>query len=238
MKTLNIVAFGAHPDDVELACGGTLAKYSKLGHNVFIVDLTAGDYGTRGSVEERLAEAVCAAQQLGIRKRINLRLEDIFFEEDREALIKVVDAIRLLKPDIALIPSPVERHPDHERSFRLIKRAIFMAGLRNLWGTRVPNPHRPSLVLHYIQHTYIHPEILIDVTDTWVDKVSSLQCYRSQFDPAYPAPETILSTKRFMEFLESRASMWGFYIGVDKAEGFVRVDNTPLHIDLFDLIKV
>ncbi len=237
MKQLNIVAFGAHPDDVELACGGTLSKYSKEGHNVFIVDLTAGDYGTRGSVEERLAEAACAAQQLGIKKRINLRLEDVFFEEDRESLLKIVDTIRLLKPDIALIPSPVERHPDHERAFKLIKRSIFMAGLRNIKETAIPDPHRPSLTLHYIQHTYIHPEILVDVTDTWVDKIASLQCYRSQFDPTYPDPKTILSTKQFMEFLEARASMLGFYIGVNKAEGFIRVDNSPFHIDLPDLIK-
>ncbi len=236
MKQLSIVAFGAHPDDVELACGGTLAKYSKLGHKVFIVDLTAGDYGTRGSAEERLAEALCASQQLGIQKRINLRLEDVFFEETREALLKVVNTIRLLKPDIALIPSPVERHPDHERAFKLVKRALFLAGLRNLRGLEITEPHRPSLTLHYIQHTYVHPEILIDVSETWIDKIASLQCYRSQFDPAYPAPETILSTKRFMEFLEARATMWGFYIGVDKAEGFVRVDTTPLHIDLPDLI--
>ena len=237
MKQLNIVAFGAHPDDVELGCGGTLAKYSKEGHNVFIVDLTAGDYGTRGSVEERLAEAACAAQQLGVKKRINLRFEDVFFEENREALLKVVDAIRLLKPDIALIPSPVERHPDHERAFKLIKRAIFMAGLRNLKETTISDPHRPSLTLHYIQHTYIHPEILVDVTDNWVDKIASLQCYRSQFDPSYPDPQTILSTKQFMEFLESRASMLGFYIGVNKAEGFIRADNTPFQVDLPDLIK-
>ncbi len=227
---MDIVAFGAHPDDVELGCGATLAKHAKQGHQIAIVDLTRGDYGTRGTPEERLQEAECAARVLGIARRINLELEDAFFEMQRESLLAVIRIIRELRPRIVLLPAPQDRHPDHPRAAQLVLRALFLAGLRKI-ETSPLAPHRPDRVYHYIQHDYLMPDFVVDVSDTWETKLKALRCYRSQFDPSYPDPQTLLSSQRFFHFLEARARLWGFYAGCDLAEGFLVARPQMLKFD-------
>lgn len=214
------MAVGAHPDDVELCVGGTIIKEVQAGTRVVVVDLTAGELGTRGSAKERLREAECAAQVMGVAERLCLHLPDGFFQPDRESILKLVEVIRRFRPDVVLFPAPYERHPDHERAHRLVREALFLAGLRRI-ETGGLEPFRPSLALAYIQFYELKPDVIVDISDVWDRKLEAIRCYRSQFDPSYPAPTTILSERRFMAFLEGRARHWGAQIGVEFGEGLV-----------------
>ena len=236
---LDILAFAAHPDDVELSASGTLLHYAALGKKIGIIDLTEGELGTRGSVADRYAESAAAGKLMGLTVRKNLNMGDGFFEINEENKRKIVEQIRLHQPEIVLANCLSDRHPDHGRGGKIVSDACFLAGLRKI-ETIVDSvslaPHRPRLVLHYIQDHYTHPDIVMDVTPYMEQKIEVVKAYRSQFfDPNSTEPITPISGEEFFQFLKGRMMQYGRPIGVDYAEGFTvtRILGTK---DLFDLV--
>ena len=221
---LDILAFGVHPDDVELGCSGTLLAAMAEGKKVGIIDLTRGELGTRGTPETRKEEAAKAAAILGIGVRENLGLADGFFQQDEASLRKVITAIRKYQPEIILANAIEDRHPDHGRSAKLVADAAFLAGLRKIEtadGGADQEPWKPSYVLHYIQDRFIEPSFVIDITAHMDKKLESVLAYSTQFyNPSLDEPQTYISSPQFLETVKSRALMLGKRIGVGFAEGF------------------
>lgn len=222
--TVDILAIGVHPDDVELACSGTIVKAVNDGQSVAILDLTEGELGTRGSRELRKIEAQNAAKVLGVSDRIILNMGDGFFEHNNENMLEIVKYIRHYQPKIVLANAMSDRHPDHGRAGKLIAEACFYSGLEKieteLNGT-VQTAHRPKTVYHYIQDYYTKPDLVVDVSDVWDTKVKSILAYSSQFyDPNSKEPETPISSKSFMEFIDGRGWQFGRLINVNYGEGF------------------
>lgn len=235
---LDILAFGAHPDDVELTSAGTLLKHKAHGYKVGIADLTQGQLGTRGSAAERLAEAADAARILGLDVRENLGMEDGFFRNDEAHQLKVIEVLRAYRPEIVLCNSVRDRHIDHGRASGLVSDACFLAGLAKIETRRNGNtqePWRPKAVYHYIQDRYIEPDLLVDISDFYEKKTEVLMAYKTQFfNPGLSLPETPISSRDFLDFLEGRARDLGRTIGVRYAEGFT-VERTPGVEDLMRL---
>ena len=181
---VDILAFGAHPDDVELACSGTVLAHVSKGYKVGIVDLSAGELGTRGSAELRLVEANNSAKILGVEKRVNLGLSDGFFEINEESMLKVVEQIRYFRPEIILCNSVSDRHPDHSRGGDLVSRANFISGLRKV-ETRFENENqdawRAKVIYRYIQDRWIEPDIVVDISEHWEDKLKVLKHFLLSF---------------------------------------------------------
>lgn len=218
-KKLDILAFAAHPDDVELACSGTLIKEAKNGKLTGIVDLTLGQLGTRGTPEIRLSESQIAGKILGLSARENLELEDGFFHEDKETIIKIVTAIRNHKPTTVLINATKDRHPDHGRASSIVRNACYYSGLKKIETGQ--EPHRPENIYSYIQDYYLKPDFIVDITAEFETKMNSILAYSSQFyDPNNQEPNTPISSKDFLQFIESRAREFGRLIGVEFGEGF------------------
>ena len=221
---VDILAFGAHPDDVEISAGGTLLKHIALGKKVALVDLTQGELGTRGTAQTRFAEATDAKNLLGITERINLDLGDGFFEHNQANLLRVIEMIRLFQPEVVLANAIEDRHPDHGKGAKLVAEAAFLSGLPKIETSYEGKPQtawRPKKVLHYIQDRYIKPDFVIDVTPYVQKKFDVLKCYKTQFyDPNSKEPQTPISGKEFFDFLESRMREYGREIGVEFAEGF------------------
>lgn len=216
---LDILAFGAHPDDIELAASGTILKHQKLGKSIGVVDLTHGELGTRGSAELRLKEAALAADILGLSVRKNLGLKDGFFEVEQAQLIEVVKAIRSYQPNVVFANAIRDRHPDHGRGAELVSRACFLSGLVKIDTNQ--EPWRPKAVYHYIQDRAIQPDVVIDISQHWERKMKSILAYSSQFyNPASDEPSSPISSKEFIQFLEGRAREFGRMIGVEYGEGF------------------
>lgn len=238
---LDIVAFGAHPDDVELSCAGTLLSHIAMGKKVGIVDLTRGELGTRGTPEIRDQEAAAAAKILGIHARENLGFADGFFVNDRTHQIEIIRALRTYQPDIVLATALYDRHPDHGRSSGLIAEACFLSGLAKIvtvdkGGIR-QLPWRPKRVYNYIQDIHIEPHIVVDISDFIDQKMESVKAYGSQFyNPDSPSdePETYISNKLFFDRLYTRANEMGRRAGFDYAEGFTTVQTLGVK-NLFDL---
>ncbi|MGM0581860.1 MAG: bacillithiol biosynthesis deacetylase BshB1 [Bacteroidota bacterium] len=222
---LKVLAFAAHPDDVELACSGTLAKHAEMGENVGIIDLTEGEMGTRGTPEMRLKEAAKSADILGLKVRENLGFDDAFFKNDLPHQTEIVKKIRQYQPDIILANAISDRHPDHARASNLISESVFLAGLKKFETTddngNIQEAYRPSKVYHYIQSLPITPDFVVDVSQQWEKKMNAIRAYESQFyKPESEEPETYISSPRFMKMIEARAMEFGQIIGVDYAEGF------------------
>jgi bacillithiol biosynthesis deacetylase BshB1 len=221
---LDILAFGAHPDDVELGCAGTIAKEISLGSKVGIVDLTRGELGTRGSAELRDKEATVAADILGVSVRENLGFADGFFKNDKEHQLAVIKMIRKYQPEIVLCNAIDDRHIDHPKGSKLVSDACFLSGLLKIETTldgALQEKWRPKLVYHYIQWKNIEPDFVVDVTGFMDKKEASVLAYASQFfDPNSNAPETPITSKNFTESVNYRAKDLGRLIGVDYAEGF------------------
>lgn len=221
---LDILAFGAHPDDVELGCAGTIAKEISLGNKVGIVDLTRGELGTRGSAELRDKEAAVAADILGVSVRENLGFADGFFKNDKEHQLAVIKMIRKYQPEIVLCNAIDDRHIDHPKGSKLVSDACFLSGLLKIETTldgKLQEKWRPKLVYHYIQWKNIEPDFVVDITGFMDKKEASVLAYSSQFfDPNSNAPETPITSKNFTESVNYRAKDLGRLIGVDYAEGF------------------
>lgn len=221
---LDILAFGAHPDDVELGCAGTILKEISLGKTVGIIDLTRGELGTRGSAEIRDQEANAAAKILGVSVRGNLEMRDGFFVNDEEHQLQIIKMIRKYKPEIVLCNAIDDRHIDHAKGSKLVSDSCFLSGLMKieteLEGEK-QTAWRPKLVYHYIQWKNIVPDFVVDITGFTDTKTESILAYSSQFyDPTSKEPESPISSKNFLESLNYRSRDLGRLSGVDHAEGF------------------
>lgn len=222
---LDILAFGVHPDDVELGCSGTLLSAIAEGKKVGIVDLTQGELGTRGTAETRKTEAANAAKILGIHVRENLKMADGFFQNDEQHQRKVIEVIRKYQPAIVLCNAPEDRHPDHGRSAKLVSDAAFLSGLRKIVTNhdgKMQEAWRPTYVFHYIQARYLKPDFVVDISAFADIKLQSILAYTTQFhDPNSTEPQTFISSPQFINSVQSRDQMWGQQIGVQFAEGFI-----------------
>ena len=221
---LDILAFGAHPDDVELGCGATIAKEISLGKKVGIVDLTRGELGTRGSANLRDIEAANAAAILGVSVRENLRFADGFFVNDKKHQLEIIKMIRKYQPEIVLCNAINDRHIDHPKGSNLVSDACFLSGLLKI-ETEVEGKQqekwRPKQVYHYIQWKNIEPNFVVDVTGFVDKKTEAVLAYSSQFyDPKNNEPETPITSKNFIDSINYRAKDLGRLIGVEYAEGF------------------
>ncbi|PJJ08702.1 bacillithiol biosynthesis deacetylase BshB1 [Flavobacterium sp. 1] len=221
---LDILAFGAHPDDVELGCSGTILKEISLGKTVGIVDLTRGELGTRGSAAIRDQEAADAAKILGVSVRENLNMRDGFFVNDEKHQLEVIKMIRKYQPEIVLCNAVDDRHIDHGKGSKLVSDACFLSGLlkiETVLDGEIQKPWRPKLVYHYIQWKNIEPDFVVDITGCTDKKIESILAYRSQFyDPNSKEPESPISSKNFLESLNYRSRDLGRLTGVEHAEGF------------------
>jgi len=225
---LDILAIGVHPDDVELGCSGTLLNEIKLGKKTGILDLTQGELGTRGSAQTRHEEASRAAAILGVQVRDNLKMRDGFFRNDEAHQLLLIAAIRKYQPDIILANVLHDRHPDHGRAGQLIADACFLAGLVKIETTdengQLQQRWRPKQVLHYLQDWYHEPDILVDISDVFEQRMQSILAYHTQFNTANgegEGPQTYISTPDFFDSIIARARMLGKRIGVKYAEGFI-----------------
>ena len=221
---LDILAFGAHPDDVELGCAGTLAKEISLGRKVGIIDLTEGELGTRGSVEIRYKEAAKASEILGISFRENLKMRDGFFKNDEEHQMEVIKMIRKYRPKIVLCNAVDDRHIDHGKGAKLVSDACFLSGLKRV-ETFLDNEKqeawRPQVVYHYIQWKDLKPDFVVDISGFMDKKVEAIMAYDSQFyNPNINDSVTPIATKNFLESIKYRPQDFGRLIGTDFAEGF------------------
>lgn len=236
---LDILAIGAHPDDIELSCAGTIAKEISKGKKAGILDLTQGELGTRGSKEIRANEAKNAANILGVSVRENLSFSDGFFVNDKSHQLKVMEKIRKYKPDIVLCNAVDDRHIDHGKGSQLVSDACFLSGLRKIetFDQDVSQaPWRPRLVLHYIQWKSLTPDIVVDISGFMDIKLKSVLAYTSQFyDTNSKEPSTPISSDNFLNSITYRAADLGRIIGVDHAEGFT-VERYAAVDSIFDLI--
>ncbi len=221
---LDILAFGAHPDDVELGCGGTLAKEIAAGKKVGIVDLTRGELGTRGSAEIRDSEAARSARLLGVAVRENLRMRDGFLINDESHQLQIIQMIRKYCPEMVICNAVDDRHIDHGKGSRLVSDACFLSGLRKI-GTvmdgREQEAWRPAVVYHYIQWKNIEPDVVVDISDFIEKKIEAIMAYDSQFyKPGSDEPVTPIATRNFLDSIRYRAQDLGRLIGTEYAEGF------------------
>ena len=235
---LDILAIGAHPDDVELGVGATIAKEVANGNKVGILDLTRGELGTRGNAEIRDVESMNSSKVLGTEVRENLRLQDGFFENNKESQIKIIEIIRKYQPEIVLINAPKDRHPDHGKAHSLVSTACFLSGLIKI-ETKLEGKKqkvwRPKHVYSYIQWKYLEPDFVVDVSDYMDTKINSILEFKSQFfDPNSNEPETPISKAGFLDSVRNMASEFGKNAGVKYAEGFI-VERYPLIDSLFDI---
>lgn len=236
---LDILAIGAHPDDVELSCSGVLAKEASNGKKTGILDLTRGELGTRGSAEIRDQEAAAAAKILGLSVRENIALADGFFVNDKESQLRVIEIIRKYKPEIVLCNAIDDRHIDHGKGSKLASDACFLSGLKKIETTldgEAQEAWRPKHVYHYIQWKNLQPDVVVDISGFIDVKMESVLAYSSQFyDPNNPDSNTPISSKNFQDSVKYRAQDLGRLIGTDYAEGFT-VERYPAVDSIFDLI--
>jgi N-acetylglucosamine malate deacetylase 1 len=225
---LDILAIGVHPDDVELGCSGTIINEIKLGKKVGIIDLTQGELGTRGTIESRYRESANAARILGVHERQNLKMRDGFFVNDEPNKIMLIRAIRKYQPEIVFANVLEDRHPDHGRAGHLIAECCFLSGLAKvltLNEEETPQERwRPKLVLHYLQDWFYEPDLLVDISDCFEQRMKAIESYTTQFYTSQgvdEGPETYISTPEFLDSVVARARILGKRIGVKYAEGFI-----------------
>jgi bacillithiol biosynthesis deacetylase BshB1 len=236
---VDIVAFAAHPDDIELSAAGTLMKHISEGKTVAIVDLTQGELGSRGTIETRYKEAEEASKIMGITARVNLKLADGFFNDSEENKRLIIEQIRRFQPSVVLANAIEDRHPDHARAAKLVSDACFLAGLRKfetVWDGETQVAHRPKAVYHYIQDHYLKADFCVDVTAFVERKIQAIKAYKTQFyDPNSKEPVTPISGEEFIDFIKGRMMQYGRPIGVQFAEGFT-VEREPGVKSFDDLI--
>ena len=237
---IDILAFGAHPDDVELSCGGTLIKEINNGKTVGIIDLTKGELGTRGTAQTRAVEANNAASILGVSFRKNINFLDGFIVNDKAHKLEVVKLIRQYQPEIVLCNAVDDRHIDHGAASKLVSDACFLSGLvkietKSIDSEVVQSPWRPKSIYHYIQWKPLNPDFVVDISEHIDQKMESVLAYSTQlYNPNSQAPETPISSKNFVDSVRYRAADLGRLTGVSYAEGF-NVERFPAIDSLFDL---
>ncbi|MFK7846621.1 MAG: bacillithiol biosynthesis deacetylase BshB1 [Rhodothermales bacterium] len=242
MTQLDLLAFAAHPDDVELCAGGTMCLLAKQGYSTGIVDLSQGELGSRGTPALRKEEAAEASKILGISARVNLGMPDGDIQNTKANQLKIIETIRRFRPHIILLNAPLDRHPDHGDAAELVKSALFYAGLIKV-ETRGPDgtlqePWRPDHALHYMQSTPFEPTMIVDVSDVWTQRMEAMQAFKSQFfNPGYKAgkdePQTFISNPEYFKWIEARARTYGYMIGATYGEPFL-YNQGPIGVtDLF-----
>jgi bacillithiol biosynthesis deacetylase BshB1 len=234
---VKVLAFGAHPDDIELGCAGLLAKLSNENVSFGMADLTRGEMGTRGTVKERAEEAAKAAQILRAQFRVNLEIPDTNIEETIENREKIVRLIRQAQPEVILLPHPGDRHPDHAQCSKFVKAAAFYAGVKKIAPEAGLPAHRPSKLLYYMISTPFEPTLFVDISETFDVKIAALRAHRSQFfNESYQAEETYISSKAYFESIETRAKYFGWQAGVAFAEPFY-CEQKQLIVKISDLFQ-
>ena len=236
---LDILAIGAHPDDVELSCAGVLLKEQARGKKTGVLDLTRGELGSKGSAVTRDAEAAAAAKILNLSVRENLAFADGFFTNDTEHQLEIIKIIRKYRPEVVICNAIRDRHPDHGKGSDLASVSCFLSGLKKIETTLdgASQEHwRPRQVYHYIQFYEIEPDIVVDISGFIDQKIASVQAYKTQFyNPDDTTEDTPISTKNFLESIKYRSANFGRIIGTDHAEGFT-TERYPAVDSLFDLI--
>lgn len=224
---LDILAFGVHPDDVELSCAGVLLVEKQQGKKTGIIDLTQGELGTRGTAATRKQEAAVAAKILGVDIRENLEMADGFFKNDEAHQLAIIASIRKYQPEIILCNAPSDRHPDHGRSARLVADAAFLSGLKKIATEAAgiqQEAWRPKYVFNYVQDKFLQPNFVVDITDVFEQKLEAIKAYGTQFHASNEAsnePQTYISTPDFLDSVIYRHKWFGKMIGVKYAEGFI-----------------
>jgi len=222
---LDILAFGVHPDDVELSCAGVLLVEKLNGKKTGIIDLTQGELGTRGTAETRKTEAAAAAKILGVEVRENLMMADGFFSNDETHQRKIITTLRTYQPEIILCNAPSDRHPDHGRSARLVNDAAFLSGLKKIETFQdgiAQEAWRPKYVFNYIQDRFLNPDFVIDISTVFEQKIEAIKAYGTQFySTDSNEPQTYISTPDFLDSVVYRHKWFGKMIGVKYAEGFI-----------------
>jgi N-acetylglucosamine malate deacetylase 1 len=223
---LDILAFGVHPDDVELGCAGVLAIEKANGKKTGIIDLTQGELGTRGSATIRKEEADAAAKILNVDIRENLKMADGFFENNEAHQRQIITVLRKYQPEIIICNAPEDRHPDHGRSSALVSDAAFLSGLMKIETVEdgsLQKPWRPKYVFHYIQDRYLKPDVVVDISASLEQKIASVKAYKTQFynPTSEDVNQTYISTPEFLDGVIARAAMFGKMIGVKYGEGFI-----------------
>ena len=232
---VDVLAIGAHPDDVELAAGGTLCAMAQHGYTVGAVDLTEGEMGTRGTVQTRRAEASEASKILGIKVRVQLGLQDGNVTDDYDSCVQLASVIRRLRPRILLTHPRETRHTDHSGGSRLVSKACFLSGLQKI--ETGSEPWRPFHILHFEDVPRFAPSIIVDVSDVWEKRMQAIYAYSTQFfnpDTSSDEPETYVSNRGFMEWMEARARAHGHTIGARYGEAFLY--HAPIGTD--DLFRI
>ena len=237
---VDIIAFGAHPDDVELGCGGSISSAISQGLKVGIVDLTKGELGTRGTKEIRKKESEKASEILGVSFRKNLGFKDAFFVNDKAHQLRVIELLREHKPSIVFCNAVKDRHIDHPKGSKLVSDSCFLSGLSkiktNYKNSVNQSPWTPKQVYHYIQWFDIKPDLLIDISDFQEKKMKAIMAYKSQFyNPNSKEPNTPISSKIFLDSIKQRDQNFGRISGVVAAEGFT-VERPPVIQDFKGII--
>ncbi|MDP2301350.1 MAG: bacillithiol biosynthesis deacetylase BshB1 [Ignavibacteria bacterium] len=232
---LDVLIFGAHPDDAELSMGGTIAKLTSLNYKIGIIDLSRGELGTRGTAETRQKEAFQAGIILKIAKRENLSIPDGEIQKNKENISKIIMAMRRYRPKIVFAPYKNDRHPDHVATSRLVKEASFFSGLPKIktFDKEINQaPYRPAKLYYFMQTYTFEPSFIIDITEKFNVKMEAVKAYSTQFfDPKSIEPETFISRPEFLEFIESRAQFYGFKIGKRYGEPFYAESEVELKVD-------
>ena len=231
---MDVLIFAAHPDDAELSMGGTIAKFTNNGVKVGIIDLTQGEMGTRGSAEIRRKESTKAAEILKVTVRENLLIPDGDIQLSKENVDKIVVAIRRHRPKIIFAPYLNDRHPDHVRTSRLVKKAMFVSGLfkvKTFNGKNTQQAFRPERIYYYMQTYTFNPSFIVDISDTFPDKMKAVKAYATQFhDPKSKEPNTFISTPEFIDYVEARSKFYGFQIKRKFGEPFYSEEEIELSI--------
>ena len=217
---LDVLAFGAHRDDIELTCAGTVVKLINQGYTVGIADLTAGEMGTRGTAEERQSESEESAKVLGVMCRENLGIPDANIQSNDENKLKVILVIRKYKPKVIFLPYWMDRHPDHAHASQLVSESAFLAGLAKL-RPEIPR-HRPQKLIYYMCHYQFEPSFIVDVSEQHKTKMKAIHCFKSQiFNPNYQGEQTYISSPEYIESIEVRSRFYGGLIGKKHGEPFL-----------------
>jgi N-acetylglucosamine malate deacetylase 1 len=233
---LDALFFGAHPDDVEITCGGTVINLVKAGMKTGIADLTEGELSTRGNFKTRKAETLKASTILGINVRENLGFEDGKIQNFSGNRLNIIGLLRKYRPSIVFAPYPNDRHPDHINASNLIRESVFYSGLKKIELENL-EPHRPSKIFYYRHNNDIPISFIVDISGTFESKLNSIKAYKSQFyNKKSKEPETFISSKLFIEEIETRAKFFGFKIGVKYGEPFWCAESIKLNAkSLFEI---